>query len=106
MRVRTPTSAVEPHERVLSAAEVATLACTISVREIASDRDGIILSSEVVTETEELGFIYRYDVSATAHDGDGSTLKVNMKFVIWSRDCKSFAIASYPTFRFSSAAQK
>jgi hypothetical protein len=96
--MRAPRSTVDHYEEVLDVQAVAKLPCTDRIRTDIAIRPGIDLASEVVSQSAEFGYIYRYDVTEAANDGIGGRGAVRSVFVVWTTDCEKFRIASYPTF--------
>ena len=96
--MRTPPSRLEQHEQVLSSMEIAELSCTQIARKIASGI-AIIVTNEVVSRSDEFGYIYRYDIAEPVEDASGEIHRVEAGLVLWSEDCETFKIRAYSKFK-------
>ena len=99
--MRFPPSSIEQTERMLGADEASASPCTAMARKIVEQRGPgwiIDMSSESVSHSDEFGFIYRYRVTQNI-DENGRSFSVDSIHVLWSKDCKSFMIATYPTYK-------
>jgi hypothetical protein len=85
-------------ERRLEADDVAQLPCTEMIRSTALNWPGIIPESEVVSQSEDFGYVYRYDLAELVRE-DGEEHTYRAVFVCWSKDCEGYYIAHYPTYR-------
>ena len=85
-------------ERPLDADTVAQLPCTEMIRSTTLKWPGVVPESEAVSQSEDFGYVYRYDIAQVTREG-GEDYTYRAVFVCWSRDCESFYIAHYPTYR-------
>jgi hypothetical protein len=96
--IPTPPSMIEQHEHVLSTSEIAASPCTDLARSVARKMPGVTLDSEKVSLNAEFGHIYRYDL-VDPIEYKGTIHQVHTILVVWSNDCKTCMIATYPTFQ-------
>lgn len=98
-----PPAKIDQNERLLNSDEISALPCTELARKIVED---IVKSTgpgwmvdksvETVSHDDEFGYIYRFRVTSTFKE-NGKTYTHEYLDVLWSKDCKSMGIASFPT---------
>jgi len=98
MKIPAPPAEMDGHERVLNSGEIAKSPCTNLARRVAAGRPGTVMSSEKGSYSDEFGNIYRYDLVVPI-EHEGKIHRVRSIFVVWSKDCETIGIATYPTFR-------
>lgn len=97
--MRSPPVKIDEHERILDSNEIAALRCAHIARRIVSDRDGIVMSSERVSHSEEFGYVFRYDIVRSLDDDRGRTHRSHSVFLLWTEDCETFLIASHAMYQ-------
>lgn len=93
-----PPSTMDQGERALSNREIRESPCTNLVRRFAGDYPGIVMSSETVSRSDQFGNIYRYRIVQSIED-KGETHQIQSILVVWSKNCVTVELATYPTFR-------
>jgi hypothetical protein len=93
--MRTPPSRMEQHERELNDGEIAELSCTDKARRLTA-QIAVVISNEVVSCSDEFGYIYRYDIDEPV---EGAMHRVHAALVLWSRDGEMFEIAIVSKFQ-------
>lgn len=103
MKMMFPPAEIGPNERLLSALEIGGLSCTAMARETIEDlvkRAGpgckVDMSGETVSHHDEFGYIYRYRMTQIITE-NGKNYSHDLIDVLWSKDCKSMGIATFPT---------
>lgn len=103
LNMRFPPKSVGENERLLNTDEITASSCTGMARQAVEDiekRAGsgwkVDLSGETVSQSDEFGFVYRYRVPNTI-EANGKKYSNDIIYVVWSKDCKSLAIATFPT---------
>jgi hypothetical protein len=96
--MRSPSPIVDQHEKMLDSKQIASLSCTDHIRRSFSDEPGIVMDSERVSHSDKFGYIYRYDVARLLEDDSGG-YTARRVLVVWTADCETYEIASYPTYQ-------
>jgi hypothetical protein len=63
------------------------------------------MDSERVSHSDKFGYIYRYDVTRLLDDDAGAYTSRTV-LVVWTADCETWEIASYPTYQLPPHASK
>jgi hypothetical protein len=85
-------------ERRLDPDAMAQLRCTETSRRMALNRPGVVAESEAVSQSEEFGYVYRYDIVHVLQEG-GESHTCRSVLVQWSKDCETFYIATYSAYQ-------
>lgn len=96
--MHSPPVEIEPSEKVLKGDEIAMAACTAEARNTVASRPGIVMNSEIVSHSDEFGYIYRYDVVGSI-ESRGETINIHNVMIVWSKDCESIQFASHSMFK-------
>ncbi len=92
-----PPPTMSKTEYLLLPEELSQLNClTAERRRIAQGYEGVALSSERASRSEEFGYIFRYDLVSEWSDPEGRKISRISILVIWSHDCKQMLIAPFP----------
>ena len=83
-------------EQALDRPQMAPPPCTERARAIAAKYPDVILESEKVSYSETFGYIFRFSMVDEFHDLHDK-YEVHSVLVIWSPDCKTFQLATYPS---------
>ncbi len=57
------------------------------------------MDSETVSRSDEFGYIYRYDLVQSVADERGEIHDVRSILVIWTKDCETIRLVTYPAFQ-------
>lgn len=102
MNMRFPPESSGQNERLLHADEISAVPCTGKARKFVEHvvngvelGDKVEISGETVSQSDEFGFVYRYRVTV-AVDESGKNNNHDVIYVLWSKDCKSMGIVSFP----------
>ena len=98
-----PPANIGQNERLLNADEIGALPCTDMARKFVEDfvrRAGadwtVDMSGETASQQAEFGHVYRYKATCTFVE-NGKNYSHEYIYVLWSNDCKSMGIVSFPT---------
>lgn len=98
-----PPAKIGQNERLLGVHEISALSCTDMARKLVEDlvkRSGagwtVDMSGETVSQHDEFGYVYRYRTTYNFTE-NGKNYSHDLIDVLWSKDCKSMGIASFPT---------
>jgi hypothetical protein len=97
-----PPARIGQNERQLSGHEISALSCTGMARKTVEDIAMLAgsgwtvdMSGETVSHDDEFGYVYRFRVTS-AFKESGKNYNHEFIYVLWSKDCKSMGIASFP----------
>ena len=93
-----PRPEMDPQERVLNSEQIARLHCTDQIRRSFSNKPGIVMDSEKVSQSDQFGYVYRYDLSEVLRDESGTDYTIRTVLVVWTTDCEMWEFATYPMF--------
>lgn len=95
-----PPSKPDVSERILAKEEVEKLDFTPKARSIASEYEGIVNGSELVSSDARFGYIYRYDIVFKLNDENDTNKTLAYKslwvLVLYSPDGKRYGMWLYP----------
>ena len=94
--MRAPPSATRHDEQMLDSDQLNQLDCLNVERKKIVLGHGGILDSEKVSRNENHGYIFRYDVEQPRVDEVVGPHIARSKLVLYTKDCKTFAGATYP----------
>jgi hypothetical protein len=103
LNMRFPPKSIGQNERLLNADEISAVPCTGKARKFVEHvvngvelGDKVEISGEIGSQSDEFGYVYRYRVTG-ALDENGKNYDHDVIYVLWSKDCKSMGIVSFPT---------
>jgi len=95
--VSSPPPMMDPQERALDPNDVDSLRCLDEARKRIVAQYGVLAGSERVSRSDTYGYVYRYTIVRRVDHGSGGR-DVRTILVLWTTNCKTFRIATYPTF--------
>lgn len=103
IEMKFPPAKISQTERLLGVHEISTLSCTDMARKLVDSlvkRSGagwtVDMSGETVSQHDEFGYVYRYRTTYSFTE-NGKNFSHDLIDVLWSKDCKSMGIVSFPT---------
>jgi hypothetical protein len=103
LEMKFPPAKIGQNERPLGAHEISALSCTDMARKFvegtvkqSGSRWTVDLNGEMVSHHDEFGYVYRYIVTSNFKE-NGKNYSHEFIYVLWSKDCKSMGIVSFPT---------
>jgi hypothetical protein len=85
-----PPISADQYERVLSSSEITGLPCNEAARSVAATYPNVVWSSERVSQSNQFGYVYRYDM-VNQIDGED----VRSMLLLWTKNNKTFRLATY-----------
>jgi hypothetical protein len=98
VKMRSPLATMQQDEFTLESNEVTALSCASGIRRTAFSVPGVIPASERVTRSDKHGFIFRYEIDQAATDQVAGNYNFKAIFVVWTKDCRIWEIATHPVY--------